>query len=185
MVYGGLIVAMVVSAFLAIHAKRLLTSALWLAGCSAFVSILFYLMGAAQLAVIELSVGAGLVTVLFVLAISVAGEDPIELKSIVRKPIAWALVLVPIGLLALMILPSIVVAPATGEPAFAEVMWQQRGLDALVQIGLIFAAAVGMLGLLADAKVRVTQARSAHVQTMKAPPIPSSAVSPVTPEVKA
>jgi uncharacterized MnhB-related membrane protein len=154
MVYGGLIVAMVVCAFLAMQAKRLLSSALWLAGCSAFVSILFYMMGAAELAVIELSVGAGLVTVLFVLAISVAGEDPIELKSMIRKPIAWALVLIPIGLLAFTIIPSLEIARTTGEPAFAEVMWQQRGLDALVQSGLIFAAVVGMLGLLSDAKVR-------------------------------
>ncbi len=185
MVYGGLVVAVVLCAFLAMQAKRLLSSALWLAGCSAFVSILFYLMGAAQLAVIELSVGAGLVTVLFVLAISVAGEDPIELKSMIRKPIAWALVLIPIGLLALMILPSIVVAPTTGEPSFAEVMWQQRGLDALVQSGLIFAAVVGLLGLLSDAKVRVTRTRTVHAQTVKTPPISSGAVTPVTPEVKA
>ena len=129
--------------------------------------------------------GAGLVTVLFVLAISVAGEDPIELKSMIRKPIAWALVLIPIGLLALMILPSIVVAPTTGEPPFAEVMWQQRGLDALVQSGLIFAAVVGLLGLLSDAKVRVTRTRTVHAQTVKAPPLSSGAVTPITPEVKA
>ena len=180
MIYGGLVVMVVVCAFLAMQAKRLLASALWLAGCSAFVSILFYLMGAAELAVIELSVGAGLVTVLFVLAISVAGEDPIELKSIIRRPIAWALVLIPIGLLAFLILPSLVIAPTTGEPAFAEVMWQQRGLDALVQSGLIFAAVVGLLGLLADAKVRVKQ-----TQTIKTPPIQSGAVNPVVPEVKA
>ena len=88
MVYGGLVVAVVVCAFMAMRAKRLLSSALWLAGCSAFVSILFYLMGAAELAVIELSVGAGLVTVLFVLAITVAGEDSGELKAMIRKPIA-------------------------------------------------------------------------------------------------
>ena len=59
MVYGGLVVAVVVCAFLAIQAKRLLSSALWLAGCSAFVSILFYLMGAAELAVIETQRGRG------------------------------------------------------------------------------------------------------------------------------
>lgn len=180
MIYGGLVLAVVVCAFLAMRAKRLLSSALWLAGCSALVSILFYLMGAAELAVIELSVGAGLVTVLFVLAISVAGEDPIELKSIIRKPLAWALVLSPIGLLAFMILPNVEVARTTGEPAFAEVMWQQRGLDALVQSGLLFAAVVGLLGLLADARVRVKQTK-----TVKTPPVQSGAVSTVAPEVKA
>ncbi len=181
MVYSGLVVAVVVCAFLAMRAKRLLSSALWLAGCSAFVSILFYLMGAAELAVIELSVGAGLVTVLFVLAISVAGEDPIELKSIIRKPIAWALVLIPIGLLAFTILPAVEVARTTGEPGFAEVMWQQRGLDALVQSGLLFAAVVGLLGLLADAKVRVPAKAKQPLPTPQA----QGGHSIATPEVKA
>ena len=181
MIYGGLIVAVVVCAFLAMVAKRLLSSALWLAGCSAFVSILFYLMGAAELAVIELSVGAGLVTVLFVLAITVAGEDSGELKAMIRKPIAWALVLIPIGLLAFMIIPSLEIARATGEPAFSEVMWQQRGLDALVQSGLIFAAVVGLLGLLADAKVRVPARAKQPLPTPQAQAGHSVAV----PEVKA
>lgn len=185
MIYGGLVLAVVVCAFLAMQAKRLLSSALWLAGCSALVSILFYLMGAAELAVIELSVGAGLVTVLFVLAISVAGEDPIELKAIIRKPLAWALVLIPIGLLAFMILPNVEVARTTGEPGFAEVMWQQRGLDALVQSGLLFAAVVGLLGLLADAKVRVKQTQAAKTPPIQSGPIQSGAASTVAPEVKA
>jgi uncharacterized MnhB-related membrane protein len=183
MVYGGLIVAMVLCAFLAMRAKRLLSSALWLAGCSAFVSILFYLMGAAELAVIELSVGAGLVTVLFVLAITVAGEDSGELKAMIRRPIAWALVLIPIGLLAFMIIPSLEIARATGEPAFAEVMWQQRGLDALVQSGLIFAAVVGLLGLLADAKVHVP-AKAKQPLPMPTPQA-QAGHSVVAPEVKA
>jgi NADH:ubiquinone oxidoreductase subunit 6 (subunit J) len=180
MVYGGLAAVVVLCAFLAMRARRLLSSALWLAGCSAFLSVLFYLIGAIELAVIELSVGAGLVTVLFVLAISVAGEDPTEPKSIIRKPIAWALVLIPIGLLAFMILPALQSAPATSEPPFAEVMWQQRGLDALVQSGLIFAAVVGLLGLLADVPARIK-----HAQTVKTPPVQSSAAAPAAPEVKA
>jgi len=50
----------------AIRAKRLLAAALWLAGVSAAVATLMYSLGAYEVAVIELSVGAGLVTVLFV-----------------------------------------------------------------------------------------------------------------------
>ncbi len=66
---------MLICAFMAFRTPRLLISALWLAGCSAILSILLYLMGAYQVAVIELSVGAGLVTVLFVFAISIAGDE--------------------------------------------------------------------------------------------------------------
>jgi hypothetical protein len=99
----------------------------------------------------------------------------------IRKPIAWAFVLIPIGLLAFMIIPSLEIARATGEPAFAEVMWQQRGLDALVQSGLIFAAVVGLLGLLADAKVRVPARAKQPLQTPQA----QAGHSVAAPEVKA
>ena len=182
MLEGLVVIGVMACSFSAIMARRLLSSALWLAACSALLSILFYLMGGAELAVIELSVGAGLVTVLFVLAISVAGEDVSDLKAIVAKPLAWGLVLGAIGLLAIAILPSIGPVADTGEPGFAEVMWRQRGFDALVQSGLIFAAAVGILGLLAEAKVRVT-----HARAVKAPPIQSGPGAPAaaTPEVKA
>ena len=54
-----------------------------------------------------------------------------------------------------MIISSLVSLPATAEPSFSEVLWQQRGLDMLVQSGLMFAAVVGLLGLLAEAKVPV------------------------------
>jgi NADH:ubiquinone oxidoreductase subunit 6 (subunit J) len=75
MFYALLVAVTLVFAIQAIRAKRLLHSALWLAGVSAFLAFIFYLLGAHQVAVIELSVGAGLVTVLFVFAISLAGED--------------------------------------------------------------------------------------------------------------
>ena len=78
--FSVLSVAMLMCAFMAFRTPRLLISALWLAGCSAILSILLYLMGAYQVAVIELSVGAGLVTVLFVFAISIAGDETIEFK---------------------------------------------------------------------------------------------------------
>ena len=51
-------------AYRALISKHLLPSALYLACVSALVSITLYLLGAYEVAVIELSVGAGLVTVL-------------------------------------------------------------------------------------------------------------------------
>src|SRR5512136_2242428 len=71
----------------AIRARRLLTSAIWLAGVSALISVVFFLYGARQVAVIELSVGAGLVTVLFVFAISIAGDDIIDTRPILPWPL--------------------------------------------------------------------------------------------------
>ena len=83
--YICLVCASIICAIQAIRARRLIVSALWLAGTSAILSLIFYLVGAYLVAVIELSVGAGLVTVLFVFAISIAGEEAVELRSLVPE----------------------------------------------------------------------------------------------------
>jgi NADH:ubiquinone oxidoreductase subunit 6 (subunit J) len=66
--------AALICAVQAVRARRLLHAALWLAGVSAMASLLIYGLGARQAAVIELSVGAGLVFILFVFAISVCDQ---------------------------------------------------------------------------------------------------------------
>jgi NADH:ubiquinone oxidoreductase subunit 6 (subunit J) len=152
---------MLLCALMAFRAKQLIVSALWLAGCSAILSLLMYLLGAYAVAVIELSVGAGLVTVLFVFAISIAGDETIEIKSIIPRPLALIIALVSVVLLGFMTMSSLVSLPVTTEPAsFSDMLWQQRGLDMLVQSGLLFAAVLGMLGLLSEAKVPVREKKS-------------------------
>lgn len=134
----------------AVRAKRLLASAIWLAAVSAVVALSFYRMGAREVAVIELSVGAGLVTVLLVYAIGVAGEDAICAPALVPRPLVWGLVILATLLLGRLALP-LAEAPQSGaEPSFAAVLWQQRGLDVLVQVALIFAGVLGILGVLAE-----------------------------------
>ncbi len=181
-----LTLAMLACAFMAFRARQLIVSALWLAGCSAILSILMYLLGAFVVAVIELSVGAGLVTVLFVFAISISGDETIEVKSIIPRPIALIIALVSIVLLGFMTLSSLISLPAITEPAtFSDMLWQQRGLDMLVQSGLLFAAVLGMLGLLAEAKVPVKEKKTVPV---KEPPAAQPAAKPAvtaTREVKA
>ena len=163
-----LTLAMLACAFMAFRAKQLIVSALWLAGCSAILSILMYLLGAFAVAVIELSVGAGLVTVLFVFAISIAGDEAIGVKSIIPRPIALTISLVSIVLLGFMTASSLVTLPVTAEPSFSDMLWQQRGLDMLVQSGLLFAAVVGMLGLLSEAKVTAPEKKTASVKEPQA-----------------
>jgi NADH:ubiquinone oxidoreductase subunit 6 (subunit J) len=138
----------------AIRARRLLTSALWLAGVSALISIVFYLYGARQVAVIELSVGAGLVTVLFVFAISIAGDDVISTQPVLPWPFFIGISILFVLLLGWFILPaSVIPFTATGtEGSLNDVLWHQRGLDVLVQVVLIFSGVLGLLGLLAEAK---------------------------------
>ena len=143
-----------VCAILAIASKRLLISAIWLALTSALVALMIYMLGAPQIAVIELSVGAGLVTVLFVFAINIAGEEVVSVKSILPKPLVWASVLVSLGLVAYLILRAvgIVASPtSTGEIA-TNILWEDRYVDILLQVALIFAGVLSVIGVLAHAK---------------------------------
>ncbi len=113
-------------------------------------------MGAQTIAVVELSVGAGLVTILFVFAISVAGDESMDVHTVIPKPLAIGLVLVTGVALAWLTLmqpaasATPIVATATGQ--LSNTLWQERGLDILLKIVLIFGGVMGVLGLLADAK---------------------------------
>jgi uncharacterized MnhB-related membrane protein len=155
MLYILIVVGLLVCAYLAMRSSRLLSSALWLAGTSALTALIMYLLGAAEVAVIELSVGAGLVTILFVFAINIAGDEAIEVKSLMPWPLALILVVGAIGLLVGMAIPTIgIELPSLQMAGFAKTFWEDRSLDALLQIVLIFAGTLGMLGLLAEASVR-------------------------------
>lgn len=151
MVYVLLGVGILICAVLAVRVRRLLISAIWLALTSALVAIMLFLLGAHQIAVIELSVGAGLVTVLFVFAINISGEDTTRLKSIVPKPVAIALIAAAGALAIFLILRAtgIIQLPVLLATE-SQILWQERYLDFLLQIVLIFAGVLGVIGLLAD-----------------------------------
>ena len=155
MLYACLIVIMLILAVQAIRETRLIVSAIWLAGVSAILSVVLYLMDAYQVAVIELSVGAGLVTVLFVFAINFTGEEAVTARPILPKRISWGLVIASVLLLGWFVfhLDSLNSSETqANEPTFSTVLWEDRGLDVLVQVMLIFAGTLGLLGLLAETK---------------------------------
>lgn len=156
MLPSALTAVSVIFAILAIRSRRLITSAIWLAGVSALLSVVFYLLGAHLIAVIELSVGAGLVTVLFAFAISVAGDETGDTSPVIPKALS-------IGLIALFVLILAFYASQAGtagttplrnasQSDLTGTLWQERGLDMLVQVVLIFSGVLGLLGLLAEAK---------------------------------
>ena len=157
LVYLLPIIAAVLAAIQAIRTKSLIRSALWLAGASASLSMLFYMLGASQVAVIELSVGAGLVTVLFVFAIGIAGAESPSEYPILPKPLAWVLVLLPILMLAGFALPAVTEAQSMPEFEATSMFWQQRGLDVVAQVVLIFCGVLGLLGVLAEEKAPLDQ----------------------------
>jgi uncharacterized MnhB-related membrane protein len=153
MVYILLAAGILVCAVLSIRAKRLLISAIWLALTSALVSVLIFILGAPHIAVIELSVGAGLVTVLFVFAINIAGEEITDLKTVIPLPVAIAGVIIAVGLIITLILRAIGLIQFTPSDAIpSAILWEDRYLDILLQIVLIFSGVLGVIGLLAANK---------------------------------
>jgi NADH:ubiquinone oxidoreductase subunit 6 (subunit J) len=114
------------------------------------VALLIYLLGAPEVAVVELSVGAGLVTVLFVFAINIAGEEALEIRSVIPRPLAIGLVATALLLIGWLSLPRTLVVPSPLISDFTKVLWEERGLDVLIQAVIIFAGVLGVLGLLAE-----------------------------------
>jgi hypothetical protein len=112
-------------------------------------------------------VGAGLVTVLFVFAIAIAGEDRMIAQSIIPRLLGWLLIIAVIALLGWLTVPIQPTDSDMIEAPFAVVLWQERGLDVLVQIGLIFAGVLGILGLLSEvATERVGEVASERLELL-------------------
>jgi len=140
-------------ALMAISAPQLLTSALWLAAASVLSALVLYALSAPTMAILELSVGAGLVTILFVFAIQYEQSDTPASPPLIPRLIGWGLPLAALILTGALILPL----PTPEQPAvevgtFATLLWGSRALDALIQVGLIFAGTLGVLGILSSRK---------------------------------
>jgi len=142
-------------AYRAMISKHLLPSTLYLACVSALASITLYLLGAQEVAVIELSVGAGLVTVLLVYVLSVVGDDNLDPTSIIPKPLAFVLVATITILVAWMAFPLVTSPSTTPEVTLAQVLWKHRALDVWVQVALIFSGVMGVLGLLSEKEHKI------------------------------
>jgi uncharacterized MnhB-related membrane protein len=148
--YGLLILGAIFFAYRAIVTTRILSATIYLACISALVSCVLYLLGAAQVAVMELSVGAGLVTVLLVYAVSVVGDDTFDPPSVVPKPLAFGMVGLIVLLLGWMTSPVIPAYFEHGSLSLAISLWETRVLDVWIQIALIFSGVMGVLGLLSE-----------------------------------
>jgi uncharacterized MnhB-related membrane protein len=148
-----LVIAAVVCAYQVMRAQRLILATLWLASTSALVATLLYRLGAPEVAVMELSVGAGLVTVLFVFAFSIVGEVTLDPRGIVPRPLVWAMILAVVLLMGWFILPLTSSQNLVVQVPFSATLWDKRGLDVLAQIVLIFSGAIGLLGLLAEREI--------------------------------
>jgi NADH:ubiquinone oxidoreductase subunit 6 (subunit J) len=171
MLHLSLVLVIVVCAALSVRTRLLLIAALWLAVTSAAVAALLYALGAREIAVIELSVGTGLVPVLFVFAVSLMGKGTTMPPPIVSRFLAITLIVVVLlllGLAALSSLPS-TEAPLLDLGSFSRVLWDDRGLDMLVQSVLIFAGVLSVLNLLSVVRTPVRERTPAQTLTSDQP----------------
>ena len=150
-VQTALLIGLVLFSVLAILLKDLLKSAISLAVASLFLGIVFFRMNAPYAGVFEISVVAGLITVLFILTIALtkAGDEVRESKvSNLVFPLFF-IVFVAIDALVmkglLQKIPALPGAPESGS--FGEVLWKQRTLDLVGQIAVILAGVFAVIAL--------------------------------------
>lgn len=153
--YILIMAALLFSAHKATRVKGLLNAALWLSGTSALTSTLIYLMGSPGIAVVELSVGAGLVTVLFVFSISIIGDEKITSKIFIPKWLAISITVIAFGLLGILTaIENIPQLKAVQAELIADTIWVDRKLDIDIQAGLIISGILGILMIVAPTAAR-------------------------------
>jgi NADH-quinone oxidoreductase subunit J len=146
----SLLIGLVIFSVLAVLLQDLLKAAISLATASIFLAVVFFRMNAAYAGVFELSVVAGLITVLFITAIALTRSD-----EKVREGRFHQLVF-PLFFLALVVIDVLVMKsllgriPAIASPeagTFGEILWKERSFDLIGQIGVIFAGVLAVLAL--------------------------------------
>lgn len=154
-----IIIGICICGFQVIQAKNLTHSALWLAFTSALVSWLIYLLGAQILAVIELSVGAGVVTILLVFAINIVGNEQEVKKPFIPQSVALFIIISAMIMIAGLLLPmdNPLNQLAKDPNGLSLALWENRFLDTILQIILIFTCVLGVLSLM--------EKRETHQQT--------------------
>jgi NADH-quinone oxidoreductase subunit J len=145
-----LLVGLVAFSVLAVLSRDLLKSAISLAVASIFLALVFFGMGAAYVGVFEVSVVAGLITVLFITAIALTRHD----GEVAESRRHW--IVFPLFFLALAVIDVLVMKRLLGQvPAiqgaesgsFGQVLWNQRTFDLIGQVGVIFAGVLAVLAL--------------------------------------
>lgn len=148
----ALCLGLVVVAVLLLGAARdLLHSALGLAVASILLAVVLFLHGANIAAVFELSVCAGLITVLFVSTVSLTKDsDQRDESSLPRTFIVpVAAILLGVAWFGARFIVARLPAAAAGAPgSFAEAFWGLRATDLLGQMALILVGVLGMLAML-------------------------------------
>ncbi len=151
-----LLAGLVVSAVACVVIRNLLKASIALSLTSAILAIIMFLLDAPLAAVFELSVCAGLVTVVFISAVSMtrvhSKEELAQRAKARRKRFVWLPVIL-LGLLAgvlVVLLPQVSTLVPSGHAPMSAIteqdfFWNKRQADMLGQIVIVLAAVYGVL----------------------------------------
>ncbi len=146
-----LLSGLVLASALAVLAKDLIKAAIALAVSSLFLGLVFFRMKAAYAGVFEISVVAGLITVLFILTIALTRTDGEvkESKAAVRIFPVFFIALIAVDALVMKGLTAKIAAlPAAAESGtFGDVLWKQRTFDLIGQLAVILSGVFAVLAL--------------------------------------
>lgn len=144
-----LLALMALAALGVVFSRDLLYAVISLGLLSVFTSILFYSLGAPYASIMELSIGAGLITVLFMATISLVEERQFKGERKLKLTYLNVTGLLIAAAIALFIGWALFKG-ASAEPAvispgtLPEILWGERLLDVLGLGIVIFTAAIGI-----------------------------------------
>jgi len=146
-----LLTGLILFSILAILSRNLLRSAISLAVASLLLGIIFFRMNAPYAGVFEISVVAGLITVLFILTIALTkGESDVRESNLVR--IVFPLFFVVFIIIDVLVMKSLVqkipaLPGSADQGTFGDVLWKQRTFDLIGQLAIILAGVFSVLAL--------------------------------------
>jgi len=143
---------MVIGALWTVMAADLLKSAIGLALASAILAVIMFRLTAPLAAVFELSVCAGLITVIFISVISLTRRGTADAGQAARRfsRYVWPLIILTAGIALIMIkyIPDLNLLPAQApEMDMRRVLWGQRSLDLFGQVVVLLAGIFGVVVL--------------------------------------
>ncbi|OJU09138.1 MAG: hypothetical protein BGN88_08245 [Clostridiales bacterium 43-6] len=159
-----LLVSLIAAMLCTLLFKNLVKSAISLSALSAVLSIIMFLMGQTLAAVFELSVCAGLVTVLFISTVSMTRDrDEEEIAAITKarrkKYYALPVVLLVITILLFIVWPTVnnnflIAGDTDTTKSVGDILWYDREIDIVGQIIIILAGAFGVVLLFKERETK-------------------------------
>lgn len=137
---------------LAVLLRDLLKAAISLAAASILLAVIFFRMHAPYVGVFEISVVAGLITVLFITTIALT-KNPADVKESRIPLIVFPLFFIAFILCDIFVMKALLLSGRPALPGapeiqpFGVVLWNERTFDLVGQIGVIFAGVFAVLAL--------------------------------------